>query len=60
VCLPNTPLTKNQRLEKKIKTMFGKHTLRTKYYVFSLIKIGNAKHCSIEKWAHPSHVSWAS
>jgi hypothetical protein len=44
VCLPNTPLTKNQRLEKKIKTMFGKHTLRTKYYVFSLIKIEHAKH----------------
>jgi hypothetical protein len=41
--LPNTPLTKNQKLKKYLKAVFEKHALRKKYCVFSLIKI-KAKH----------------
>jgi hypothetical protein len=47
VCLSNTPLTKNRGFKICLKAMFDKHTLRTKYDVFSFENFKPTKYCFI-------------
>jgi hypothetical protein len=60
--LSNTPLAKNQRLKKYLKTMFDKHAFKDKkiHFTFDKNKVLQTWPYRGGKRARSSHVSWAS